>query len=83
VAAVAADGDSKAQVPAITGPGITDISPTAMPGQLCRPKTASTGNSSNKPSLTITSPPASDSSAGWKMKWTVPSKSSASLFSAR
>ncbi len=38
------------------------------------PNTASTGKRSNSPSSTITRPPPSFSSAGWKMKCTVPSK---------
>ena len=67
----------------MTGPGTTAISPTGMPGQLCRPNTASIGNWRNNPSLTMTSAPPSDSSAGWKMKWTVPSKPSRSAFPLR
>ncbi len=66
---------SKMSKDAIIGPGITANSPVGMPGQLCRPYTASQGNRSNRPSSTIARPPPSFSSAGWKMKCTVPSKS--------
>ena len=48
--------------------------PTSSFGRLCMPKICSHGNLSNSPSLTIASAPPRPSSAGWKMKWTVPSK---------
>src|SRR5690606_37926685 len=48
---------------------------TGMPGMLCRPNTASHGNLSNSPSSIMARAPAlPPSSAGWKMKCTVPSK---------
>ncbi len=65
---------SKMSNDAITGPGIAPNCPTGIPGQLCIPYTASHGNLSNRPSSTIARPPPSFSSAGWKMKWIVPSK---------
>ena len=57
-----------------SGRACTANSPTGMPGQLCRPYTASHGKRSNRPSSTIARPPPSFSSAGWKMNCTVPSK---------
>ena len=48
--------------------------PTSSLGRLCMPKICSQGNFSNSPSLTIASAPPRPSSAGWKMRWTVPSK---------
>ena len=45
-----------------------------MPGQLCMPYTASIGNCSNRPSSIILRAPAPPSSAGWKIRYTVPSK---------
>ena len=56
------------------GPGFTANEPTGIPGILCMPKTASTGYFSKRPSSTITFPPPSFSSAGWKIKFIVPSK---------
>ncbi|CFN63580.1 Uncharacterised protein [Bordetella pertussis] len=47
-----------------------------MPGMLCMPNTASHGKRSNRPSSIMARAPAlPPSSAGWKMKCTVPSKS--------
>ena len=60
--------------PAICGPERMANLPTASLGLLCRPKICSQGNFSNSPSFTIASAPPRPSSAGWKMKWTVPSK---------
>ena len=48
--------------------------PTSSLGRLCMPKICSHGNFSNSPSLTIASAPPRPSSAGWKMRCTVPSK---------
>ena len=59
---------------ASSGPGRVAMWPRGRPGLLCRAKTASQGNWSNSPSSTITRPPPRPSSAGWKMKWTAPSK---------
>ena len=59
---------------AITGPGETANLPTSMPGQLCMPNTASIGNCSNSPSWIISRAPPPPSSAGWKIRYTVPSK---------
>ncbi len=58
----------------ISGPGRMANEPSGLRGQLCMPYTARIGNLSNSPSSTITRPPPSFSSAGWKMKYTVPSK---------
>ena len=60
--------------PAICGPERMANLPTSSFGRLCMPKICSQGNFSNSPSLTIASAPPRPSSAGWKMKWTVPSK---------
>src|SRR6218665_44044 len=60
-------------VEAITGPGLTEKLPTGMPGQLCMPNTACIGNCSNRPSSIITRAPPPPSSAGWKIRYTVPS----------
>src|SRR6478735_3170122 len=62
------------EVEAITGPGLTANLPTSPPGQLCMPNTASIGNFSNRPSLIISRAPPPPSSAGWKIRYTVPSK---------
>ena len=56
------------------GPGRTPKVPNGAIGQLCRPNTRGVGKRSNRPSSTMTRPPPSISSAGWKMKYTVPSK---------
>ncbi len=53
---------------AMTGPGETAKLPTAMPGQLCMPNTASIGNCVNSPSLIISRAPPPPSSAGWKIR---------------
>src|SRR5260364_223258 len=66
---------SNSQLAAITGPLATPKVPAGSPGRLCRPKTAFTGNRLNKPSSTIARAPAPSSSAGWKIRWTAPSKS--------
>ena len=60
--------------PAICGPERMANLPTSSLGLLCMPKICSQGNFSNSPSLTIASAPPRPSSAGWKMKCTVPSK---------
>src|SRR5229473_676851 len=65
---------SKNAPPAIIAPERIWNLPIARPGRLCMPKIASHGNSSKRPSLTIAAPPPRPSSAGWKMKCTVPSK---------
>jgi len=59
---------SKRSVPAITGPAMIANLPAGNPGQLCKPNTRSIGKRVNSPSSTITRPPPSCSSAGWKMK---------------
>ena len=59
----------------ISGPTRVANVPKGFSGQLCMPYTARIGNRSKRPSSTITRPPPSFSSAGWKMKYTVPSKS--------
>src|SRR5882762_6103631 len=59
---------------ASNGPGRTAIRPTSIPGRLWSAKTASHGNLSNSPSSTMTRPPPPPSSAGWKIRCTVPSK---------
>ena len=56
------------------GPARVMNLPTGTVGKLCMPHTESTGNSSKRPSRIIASAPPAPSSAGWKMKWTVPSK---------
>ena len=53
---------------AITGPAEAATSPAGMPGQLCRPNTASIGKRVNRPSSIMAWAPAPPSSAGWKMK---------------
>ncbi len=53
---------------AMHGPGHTASWPTAMPGQLCMPNTASIGNSVNRPSLIISRAPPPPSSAGWNSR---------------
>jgi hypothetical protein len=65
---------------AMNGPGRKPNLPTGSPGQLCMANTASQGNSRNKPSSTIFCAPTYPSSAGWKIRRTVPSKS---MLSAR
>jgi hypothetical protein len=65
---------SKMSYAPISGPGRIANEPSGLLGQLCMPYTARIGNLSNSPSSTITRPPPSFSSAGWKMKYTVPSK---------
>ena len=45
-----------------------------MEGQLCSPNTISIGQRSNSPSCTMIPPPPKLSSAGWKIRYTVPSK---------
>ncbi len=64
----------KSSVLAHTAPGTAVIWPMGMPVSLWAPNTMSQGKRSNSPSFTITSPPPPFSSAGWKMKCTVPSK---------
>ena len=56
------------------GPARVMNLPTGTVGKLCIPHTESTGNSSKSPSRIMTSAPPAPSSAGWKMKWMVPSK---------
>ena len=68
---------SKRSEAAIIGPGRQTSMPTG-PGNACRPKIASTFGLVSTPSLTISGAPPSSpgggpSSAGWKMKTTVPS----------
>ncbi len=68
---------SKRSEAAIIGPGRQTRVPTS-PGNACRPKMASTLGLFSTPSLTISGAPPSSpigapSSAGWKMKTTVPS----------
>ena len=65
---------TKSSVLAQTWPGMAVIWPIGMLESLWQPNTMSQGKRSNRPSLTITSPPPPFSSAGWKMKCTVPSK---------
>ena len=48
------------------------------PGQLCMPNTASQGKRSNRPSSIMRCAPPPPSSAGWKIRFTVPSKSARS-----
>ena len=60
---------------AITDPLWTATLPSLIPGQLCIPQTLSIGNCWNKPSSIMASPPPPPSSAGWNIKYTVPSKS--------
>ncbi|MNL12651.1 hypothetical protein D3C87_1335230 [compost metagenome] len=59
---------------ASTGPGDEAKHPTGMPGILCMPNTASIGNFWNRPSRIISRAPPPRSSAGWKIRYTVPSK---------
>ena len=63
---------SKRSKAAIMGPARMARWPAARPGQLCRPKTWAQSKRSNSPSSTMRRPPPSFSSAGWKMKCTVP-----------
>ena len=65
---------SKNAPPAIIGPARTANLPSGRPGRLCMPNTASQGNFSNRPSAIIARAPPMPSSAGWKMKFTTPSK---------
>ena len=58
----------------IIGPARTANQPTGRLGRLCMPNTASQGKRSNRPSSIIARAPPRPSSAGWKMKFTVPSK---------
>ena len=57
-----------------TGPATAVMVPTGREVSLCAPNTMSQGKRSNRPSCTISRPPPAFSSAGWKMKCTVPSK---------
>ncbi|MET4226878.1 hypothetical protein ABIA85_000138 [Bradyrhizobium sp. LA6.10] len=57
---------------AITTPSWTAMVPAASPGQLWKPNTRVIGKRSNRPAPTIARAPPSPSSAGWKMKSTVP-----------
>ncbi len=59
---------------AISAPTRVPNAPTGTPGQLCRPNTASHGKRSNRPSLIISRAPPPPSSAGWKIRCTVPLK---------
>ena len=59
---------------ALTWPTAACIVPIGRRVSLCAPNTMSHGKRSNSPSSTMTRPPPPPSSAGWKMKWTVPSK---------
>ncbi|KAG0732237.1 hypothetical protein G6F23_014518 [Rhizopus arrhizus] len=59
---------------AIMGPAHTPNEPAGRPGQLCMPNTASQGKRVNRPSWIMARPPAPPSSAGWKHRYTVPSK---------
>jgi hypothetical protein len=43
-----------------------------MPGMLCMPKMASQGKRSNRPSSIIFTAPPRPSSAGWKIRFSVP-----------
>ena len=65
---------SKNPPPAIIGPARTANLPSVSPGRLCMPNTTSQGNFSNSPSAIIARAPPMPSSAGWKMKFTTPSK---------
>ena len=56
------------------GPARTAKCPWGRPGQLWKPKMASTGKRSNRPSLIISRAPPPPSSAGWKTSTTLPSK---------
>ena len=60
---------------AMMPPARVENVPARIPGMLCAPKIASTGKRSNSPSAIIAFAPRPCSSAGWKMKRTVPSKS--------
>ena len=75
---------SKNPPAAIIGPARTANQPTGRLGRLCMPNSAWHGKRSNRPSSIIARAPPSPSSAGWKMKLTVPSKLrvSASAFAA-
>ena len=66
---------SKNAPPAMARPGQMANSPTGMPGRLCMPNTLSQGKRSNSLSSSMASAPPIPSSAGWKMKCTVPLKS--------
>ena len=58
-----------------SGPGRSAIVPTGSSGPVVHAvHGACIGNRSNRPSCTMTRPPPSFSSAGWKMKYAVPSK---------
>ncbi len=59
---------------AVTEPATAVIVPTGRVVSLWAPNTMSQGKRWNSPSSTMTRPPPPPSSAGWKMKWTVPSK---------
>ncbi|MNQ14469.1 hypothetical protein D3C85_274200 [compost metagenome] len=63
---------------AIAGPVTQPTCPAPTPGQLCRPKTASHGKRVNRPSSIIFFAPAPSSSAGWKIRCSVPRKLPAS-----
>ncbi len=77
----AATGD--ADVPAVRGrqqrAALGDDVADRNAGLLWIAKTASQGNFSNSPSSIITFAPPPPSSAGWKIKWTAPSKFRVSL----
>ncbi|MCY1379797.1 hypothetical protein D9M69_675480 [compost metagenome] len=59
---------------AMNEPSLKPNLPAGKPGMLCSAKMASQGKRSNRPSSTMRRPPPRPSSAGWKIRCTVPSK---------
>ncbi|MNF96961.1 hypothetical protein D3C84_797720 [compost metagenome] len=59
---------------AISGPARKHRWPVSMPGMLCMPNSASQGKRSSRPSASMASAPPWPSSAGWKIRFRVPSK---------
>ncbi|MCY1302048.1 hypothetical protein D9M70_516860 [compost metagenome] len=59
---------------AMIGPSLRANWPKGRPGSLWSANTASQGNCSNSPSSIMILAPPKFSSAGWKIKWIVPSK---------
>ena len=65
----------KRAAPAQAGPACTAAVPSGSGGALCSANTASQGKRSNRPASIIARAPPRPSSAGWKIRLTVPAKS--------
>jgi|GEM_PF-3457551 len=61
-------------IDAIAAPLRNATVPTGTPGALCKAKIASHGKRVKKPSSTMRLPPPAPSSAGWKIRFSVPLK---------